>query len=141
MRSGRVSAARRPARPESSTVSTAGVTTRIWNSTTGPTKEASPSTCTATGMPRLAELTYPAAIPPSVRSGSARPNSRYEANSPRPPATTVLAVNASIEGLANRSSGVRAIIRNSAAGMAAWKTNRFSTCSAWSPSSLLRPRT
>ena len=46
-----------PVLVRSRTVSATGVTTIVWNSSTGATSEASPSTYTAIGIPRLPELT------------------------------------------------------------------------------------
>ncbi len=51
-----------------------GERTTIWNNIRGATNEASPSTNTAMGIPRLAELTYPDESAPTVNSGTARFN-------------------------------------------------------------------
>ncbi len=46
-----------PVPDRSSTVSATGVTRTTWNSSTGATRDASPRTYAAIGMPRLPELT------------------------------------------------------------------------------------
>ncbi len=100
--------------------------------------EASPRIWTATGIPRLAEFTYPAVIPLIARSPGPRRKSRPPAAWPSTETTRVPTAKASIEVFAKEPSGALAIMTKSAAGMATWKTKRPSTDSACGPRMPLR---
>ena len=56
----------------SSTAMAIGCSTTTWKSSSGMTKPRSPRTYRAIGMPRLAELTYPADSAPTTRSEAGR---------------------------------------------------------------------
>lgn len=128
-----------PRVPESSSVRITGESTSTWKRMTWATNEASPSTWTATGMPRFAEFTWPEDIAPIAASARPRPKTRRTRTNPAPAATAVLAAKATSDGWPNTSGLAPDTIVNRAAGMATWKTNRPSTASACSPSSPPRP--
>lgn len=128
-----------PRVPESSRVRITGDSTSTWKRMTCATNDASPSTWTATGIPRLAEFTWPEDMAPIAASARPRPNTRRTSTNPDPAATAVLAANASIDGWPKTSGLAPDTMVNRAAGMATWKTNRPSTASACSPRSPPRP--
>ncbi len=71
-----------------------GETISVCSSSTSTMNEMLPSTCAASGMPRLAALPYPLAMPQTARSPCLRWKNRAAQYQPAPIVTTRLAAKA-----------------------------------------------